>query len=237
MLGLDFAGDVSGQYGALSVSKLTTLDGGLSIDLTGGFTLATGDTFDILAFGSLMGGFDGFRSTARPACEAHGFVDLRRRRASEGRYLRDVARPCRDARLGSKLAGLRHRAKSLPRQSVRPLSPLAKTLPRHGARPRRWAPPAPDQIPRSCRSAHPRRLRPRTSRRRRPSRSARNPEERYGRRSTIVTSQLPLAAWHEVIGDPTYADAILDRLVHNAHRIELTGESLRRTRGRQLKTA
>ena len=44
-------------------------------------------------------------------------------------------------------------------------------------------------------------------------------EERYGRRSTIVTSQLPLSAWHEVVGDPTYADAILDRLVHNAHRI------------------
>ena len=61
-------------------------------------------------------------------------------------------------------------------------------------------------------------------------------EERYGRRSTVVTSQLPLSAWHEVIGDPTYADAILDRLVHNAHRIELTGESLRRTRGKQSKT-
>lgn len=53
-------------------------------------------------------------------------------------------------------------------------------------------------------------------------------EDRYGRRSTIVTSQLPVAAWHEVIGNPTYADAILDRLVHNAHRIDLTGESLRR---------
>src|ERR1700722_738828 len=62
-------------------------------------------------------------------------------------------------------------------------------------------------------------------------------EERYGRRSTIVTSQLPLSAWHEVISDPPYADAILDRLVHNAHRIELTGESLRRTRGKQSKTA
>ena len=62
-------------------------------------------------------------------------------------------------------------------------------------------------------------------------------EERYGRRSTVVTSQLPLSAWHEVIGDPTYADAILDRLVHNAHRIELTGESLRRARGKQSKTA
>ena len=62
-------------------------------------------------------------------------------------------------------------------------------------------------------------------------------EERYGRRSTIVTSQLPVAAWHEVIGDPTYADAILDRLVHNAHRIELTGESLRRARAKTPKTA
>ena len=55
-------------------------------------------------------------------------------------------------------------------------------------------------------------------------------EDRYGRRSTIVTSQLPVDQWHELIGDPTYADAILDRLVHNAHRIELNGESMRRTR-------
>ncbi len=62
-------------------------------------------------------------------------------------------------------------------------------------------------------------------------------EERYGRRSTIVTSQLPVTAWHDIIGDPTYADAVLDRLVHNAHRIELTGESLRRERGKQAKSA
>src|SRR5215469_4552528 len=55
-------------------------------------------------------------------------------------------------------------------------------------------------------------------------------EERYGRRSTILTSQIPVDKWHQVIGDPTYADAILDRLVHNAHRIDLDGESLRRTR-------
>ncbi|MDW9543944.1 ATP-binding protein, partial [Sinorhizobium meliloti] len=47
-------------------------------------------------------------------------------------------------------------------------------------------------------------------------------------KSTIITSQLPVSAWHGVIGDPTYADAILDRLVHNAHRIELSGDSLRR---------
>jgi DNA replication protein DnaC len=55
-------------------------------------------------------------------------------------------------------------------------------------------------------------------------------EDRYGRRSTIVTSQLPVDQWHALIGDPTYADAVLDRLVHNAHRIDLNGESMRRTR-------
>jgi hypothetical protein len=55
---LDFAGDVLGQHGALSVTKLTTLDGGLAIDLTGTFTLTTGERFDILTFGNLMGDFD-----------------------------------------------------------------------------------------------------------------------------------------------------------------------------------
>ena len=55
-------------------------------------------------------------------------------------------------------------------------------------------------------------------------------EERYGRRATIVTSQIPVDKWHDLIGDPTYADAILDRIVHNAHRINLTGHSLRRSR-------
>ena len=60
-------------------------------------------------------------------------------------------------------------------------------------------------------------------------------EERYGHRSTIVTSQLPIDKWHDVIGDPTYADAILDRLVHNAQRIDLSGESLRRRLGAKAK--
>lgn len=55
-------------------------------------------------------------------------------------------------------------------------------------------------------------------------------EERYQTRSTILTSQLPVAKWHEQIGDPTLADGILDRLVHNAHRIELHGESMRKTK-------
>lgn len=58
-------------------------------------------------------------------------------------------------------------------------------------------------------------------------------EDRYGRRSTIVTSQLPVDQWHALIGDPTYADAVLDRLDHNAHRLELSGESPRRTRAQQ----
>jgi DNA replication protein DnaC len=53
-------------------------------------------------------------------------------------------------------------------------------------------------------------------------------EDRYGQRSTLVTSQVPISRWHELIGDPTYADAILDRLVHNAHRLELAGESMRK---------
>lgn len=53
-------------------------------------------------------------------------------------------------------------------------------------------------------------------------------EERYGRRSTVITSQLPLETWHQVIGEPTFADAILDRLVHNAYRITLDGPSLRK---------
>ena len=53
-------------------------------------------------------------------------------------------------------------------------------------------------------------------------------EDRYGKRSTIVTSQLPVPAWHEAIGDPTLADAILDRLVHNAYKIGLKGDSMRK---------
>ncbi len=55
-------------------------------------------------------------------------------------------------------------------------------------------------------------------------------EDRYGTRSTIITSQLPPSTWYEYIGNPTLADAILDRLVHNVHRIELKGESMRKAR-------
>jgi DNA replication protein DnaC len=53
-------------------------------------------------------------------------------------------------------------------------------------------------------------------------------EDRHNRKSTIISSQLPVASWYEVIGESTIADAILDRMVHTAHRIELKGESLRK---------
>jgi len=53
-------------------------------------------------------------------------------------------------------------------------------------------------------------------------------EDRHGRKSTIIASQLPVAKWYEVIGDSTVADAILDRMVHTAHCIDLKGEFLRK---------
>ena len=92
----------SGQYGALSVSKLTTLDGGLAIDLTGGFTLAKGDSFDILGFGSLKGpGFDALAldgaacsSTVADEWTCGGGV------TSERSDRRHVAGPLRGAWLG-----------------------------------------------------------------------------------------------------------------------------------------
>ena len=61
-------------------------------------------------------------------------------------------------------------------------------------------------------------------------------EERYRRKSTLITAQTPVAKWHDLIADPTVADAILDRLVHNAHRIELKGDSMRRQKAVPLLT-
>ena len=57
-------------------------------------------------------------------------------------------------------------------------------------------------------------------------------EDRHGSRSTLATSQLPVENWHDMIGDPTLADAILDRLVHNAYKIGLKGGSMRKRRAK-----
>ncbi|MDX8455316.1 IS21-like element helper ATPase IstB [Mesorhizobium sp. VK9D] len=57
-------------------------------------------------------------------------------------------------------------------------------------------------------------------------------DDRHGRASRIVTSQIPVEHWHDVVGDPTLGDAILDHLVHNAHRLQLTGESMRKHKAR-----
>ena len=59
-------------------------------------------------------------------------------------------------------------------------------------------------------------------------------EDRHGKRSTLLTSQVPVDVWHEVIGEQTVADAILDRIIHDAHRLELAGDSLRKRKGDKL---
>ena len=56
-------------------------------------------------------------------------------------------------------------------------------------------------------------------------------DDRYDRRSTLITSQLPVEQWHPYLGDRTVADAILDRLVHNSYRVVLKGDSMRRHKG------
>ena len=61
-------------------------------------------------------------------------------------------------------------------------------------------------------------------------------EDRHALSSTIVATQLPLESWHDNIRDPTIADAILDRLIHNAHKINLKGESMRKLRSKSPKT-
>jgi DNA replication protein DnaC len=62
-------------------------------------------------------------------------------------------------------------------------------------------------------------------------------EDRYGRGSTLITSQLPTDTWHDVIGEPTFADAILDRIVHNAYRLALDGPSMRKIQASEAETA
>ena len=59
-------------------------------------------------------------------------------------------------------------------------------------------------------------------------------EDRDGNGSTLITSQLPVDAWHKIIGDPTFADAILDRIVHNSYRLNLDGQSMRKTQAKTI---
>ncbi|CEJ84219.1 IstB domain protein ATP-binding protein (fragment) [Hyphomicrobium sp. GJ21] len=61
-------------------------------------------------------------------------------------------------------------------------------------------------------------------------------EDRYGAGSTLITSQLPVDAWHDVIDEPTFADAILDRLVHNAYRLALDGPPMRDPKTSKIET-
>ncbi len=61
-------------------------------------------------------------------------------------------------------------------------------------------------------------------------------EDRHNLKSTLITSQMPVDHWHELIGDPALADAILDRLTHNAHRVPLKGESLRKKQAKLAKS-
>ena len=62
-------------------------------------------------------------------------------------------------------------------------------------------------------------------------------EDRYGRGATLITSQTPVDRWHDLIGEPTLADAILDRIVHNAHRLQLNGDSLRKQNAPKIAAA
>ena len=59
-------------------------------------------------------------------------------------------------------------------------------------------------------------------------------EDRYRRKSTLITAQLPVAKWHDMIGEPTIADAILHRIIHNSHRIALEGDSMRKKKAATL---
>lgn len=59
-------------------------------------------------------------------------------------------------------------------------------------------------------------------------------EDRHNNGSIIVTSQIPVQGWYDIIGEKTIADAILDRLIHNSHRIELSGESMRKKKSKNI---
>jgi hypothetical protein len=138
--------------------------------------------------------------------------------------------PHRTDRRRQELARLRARPPGLPRGLHRPLPALPTTPARDRHRPRRRSLP---QAPRHARQARPprhRRLRPRPPR----PESTRDLlgilDDRCSVRSTLVTSQLPVEKWLAAIAEPTLADALLDRLVHNAYKLKLKGESMRKTK-------
>ena len=130
--------------------------------------------------------------------------------------------------VGKSLARLRARPQSVPRQPLRPLPADPKPVRRSRAGARRRS------LPRLMRALGGVKLlilddwglEPLAPEQRRDLLEI--VEERYGRGATLITSQIPVDRWHDLIGDPTLADAILDRVVHNAHRLQLRGESLRK---------
>ncbi len=107
---------------------------------------------------------------------------------------------------------------------------VATPVRRPRARSRRWPLCTPPKSARRRRTSHPRRLGPRTSDAAAAPRPARNSRRSLRPRLDHHHQPNPRRHWHELIGDPTYADAILDRIVHNAHRLALTGHSMRRSR-------
>src|SRR5439155_26570765 len=111
---------------------------------------------------------------------------------------------------------------------LRPLPSPAKAVRCPGTGTRRRASCEAPQEPGARRAADPGRLGPRHAHLEQGRDILEIVEDRHNRGSTIVTSQLPVDHWHEAIANPTIADAILDRLVHNAHRLTLKGESMRK---------
>ena len=126
-----------------------------------------------------------------------------------------------------KLARLRARSQGLPRGLLRPLSSRAAAVRSPCARPRRRPLCQALARARSRRSSHPRRGPEQLNAEQRRD-LLEIVEDRYDTRSILITSQLPIERWYEIIGDPTLADAILDRIIHSAYRIALTGDSMRK---------
>jgi hypothetical protein len=138
--------------------------------------------------------------------------------------------PARAHRYWKKLVGLRVGAEGLPRRLLRAAQTDLGTIPRTGrgaCRRQHWPIPAP-AFPHRHPAVGRLRYGPLKDTERRDFLQI--CDDRYQRRSLILTSQMPVSHWHEQIGDPTIADSILDRLIHNAYRIELKGESMRKKR-------